>query len=463
MKVFQRASPNMGVLAVLLLCTASVSANSKFLNVQGKLTDNSGSPLTGTQTVTFRLYVSSTAGSAIWTESQAVALSTGLFNVSLGSVTALDSLPFTQLYYLGIQVAGDSNELSPRQPLGASAYAQGSLGDFNAGNNFVAGGSVATNGSAWIGAQAVIGGSVTVKGDAFSVGGTSFTVSGGSAVVAYSLTAGQVVAGGQVIAAGQVVVVGTMTVQSGAFSVGAATFSVSGGSVTLGGRLNAAAAGIKWADGTLSTTAVSVDGRAILAATQTFTGANIFTSTVAIGAAIQTTTATYASILMNGCIAISTRPSVGVGAVIFTGLWPGYRYRLTASGAQAAGSASTLRLRFNNDTGSVYGGYAADLCTNAGGGSEVGNLNTLTYVPLMEPGGLAASGPFDVRAEFEDPAANGVIRGSCYAQFMASGVIDCVTHRCSFIYNNSPLSSVTLYTTNNTFTGHFRLEICADR
>lgn len=265
-----------GVLSILLLSSATAWASSKFLNVQGKLTDNSGNPLTGNQTVTFRLYTASTGGSAIWTESQTVALSTGLFNVSLGSVTALDSLAFTQLYYLGIQVAGDADELSPRQPLGASAYAQGSLGDFNAGNNFVAGGSVTANGSAWVGGQAVIAGTMMVKGNAFSVGGTSFTVSGGSIAVAYSLSAGQAV------------VSGSMTVQGSAFSVGSATFSVAGGSITLGGRLNAAAAGIRWADGTTSTTAASAP-TVVINATQTFSGQNTFANLVTVSSGIHVT------------------------------------------------------------------------------------------------------------------------------------------------------------------------------
>lgn len=54
---------------------------------------------------------------------------------------------------------------------------------------------------------------------------------------------------------GQAVIQSTMTVQGSAFSVGGTTFSIAGGSVTLGGQLNVAAAGIKWADGTISITA----------------------------------------------------------------------------------------------------------------------------------------------------------------------------------------------------------------
>ena len=61
--------------------------------------------------------------------------------------------------------------------------------------------------------------------------------------------------GGQAVVSGQAIVVGTMTVQGSAFSVGGATFTVAAGSITLGGQLNAASAGIKWADGTTSTTA----------------------------------------------------------------------------------------------------------------------------------------------------------------------------------------------------------------
>lgn len=74
---------------------------------------------------------------------------------------------------------------------------------------------------------------------------------------------------GNLTIGGTGVIQGTMTVQGAAFSVGGTTFSVAGGNVTLGGRLNAAAAGIKWADGTTSTTASSGGGGAVAASTFT--------------------------------------------------------------------------------------------------------------------------------------------------------------------------------------------------
>lgn len=62
---------------------------------------------------------------------------------------------------------------------------------------------------------------------------------------------------GNLTIGGTGVIQGTMTVQGNAFSVGGATFAVAGGSITLGGLLNAGTAGIKWADGSTSTTAAT--------------------------------------------------------------------------------------------------------------------------------------------------------------------------------------------------------------
>jgi hypothetical protein len=114
-----------------MLASAPVWAGSKVINVQGKLTNASGNALTN-PTVTFRLYTVPTGGSAVWSNTLAVTTSNGLFNVPLqGGTPSLDTLVFNVPYYLGMQVSGDTNELSPRQLLGASAYALGSLGNFD--------------------------------------------------------------------------------------------------------------------------------------------------------------------------------------------------------------------------------------------------------------------------------------------------------------------------------------------
>ena len=97
-------------------------------------------------------------------------------------------------------------------------------------------------------------------------------------------------------------IAGSATVSGSAFSVGASTFVVAGGSVTLGGRLNVASAGIKWADGTTSTTAATAN-IAVLSATQTFSGATAFTSTVTINSALVFSTFTYTIIDLAGATA----------------------------------------------------------------------------------------------------------------------------------------------------------------
>lgn len=97
---------------------------------------------------------------------------------------------------------------------------------------------------------------------------------------------------GNLTIGGNGVIQGTMTVQGNSFSVGGVTFTVAGGSVTLGGRLNAAAAGIKWADGTTSTTASSGTSSSVLASSFSFLPSYSFTQTtfrVAAGTVTMTT------------------------------------------------------------------------------------------------------------------------------------------------------------------------------
>jgi len=92
------------------------------VNYQGILRDAGGTLINGNQNLTFRIYTAATGGAALWTETQNnVPVRRGIFNVVLGSVTAL-ALPFDRPYWLGITV-GTGTELNPRTPLTASPYA----------------------------------------------------------------------------------------------------------------------------------------------------------------------------------------------------------------------------------------------------------------------------------------------------------------------------------------------------
>ncbi len=109
-------------IAGFLLCTALVSAQTpQTISYQGVLTSAAGQTVPdGNYALTFRMYETAGGGSAVWTESQTVITTHGLFNVILGKMVPL-SLPFDKGYFLGITV-GAGNELAPRIELTSSAY-----------------------------------------------------------------------------------------------------------------------------------------------------------------------------------------------------------------------------------------------------------------------------------------------------------------------------------------------------
>jgi hypothetical protein len=114
--------------AVLLLVAGllagaqrAAAAPPSTIHYQGALTQ-SGTPVSGSHILTFRLYATASGGSAIWSETQfGVPVANGLFNVQLGSVTAF-GLAFDQPYFLSVQFNSDA-EMSPRQPLVSAPYA----------------------------------------------------------------------------------------------------------------------------------------------------------------------------------------------------------------------------------------------------------------------------------------------------------------------------------------------------
>ncbi len=104
------------LLLALPLCKAEIPGT---LNVHGKLTDGSGSPLTGTYNMSFAIYDVDSGGSALWELADTnVTADAGIYSIVLTSI----SLPFSAQYYLGITVANDS-EMEPRINLTSSPYA----------------------------------------------------------------------------------------------------------------------------------------------------------------------------------------------------------------------------------------------------------------------------------------------------------------------------------------------------
>jgi hypothetical protein len=107
----------------LIGCLAAAAAAEipQLLNYQGVLTDAGGMAVPdNTYSITFSIYDVSVGGSALWTETDDVVVSKGVFNATLGTKTGLASLSFDETYYLGMSVEGEP-EL-PRQILTTSPY-----------------------------------------------------------------------------------------------------------------------------------------------------------------------------------------------------------------------------------------------------------------------------------------------------------------------------------------------------
>lgn len=120
------------------------------LNYQGLLLDDQGNPVTdGAYTLTFALYDTLSGTTALWSETQAVAVERGLFNVTLGAGAALDTAFFDgRPLYLGITLQGEP-EMAPRTQLVSVPYALNANDvrntDIHPANVYVGGGITMTN------------------------------------------------------------------------------------------------------------------------------------------------------------------------------------------------------------------------------------------------------------------------------------------------------------------------------
>ncbi len=98
--------------------TEDADAPSAFV-IQGKLTDSSGAPLNGNYTITYRVYSTSTGGTALCSDTNTVTISNGLFtDVVSCTASAING----GLLYLGIQVGSDA-EMTPRRIIYPVPYA----------------------------------------------------------------------------------------------------------------------------------------------------------------------------------------------------------------------------------------------------------------------------------------------------------------------------------------------------
>jgi hypothetical protein len=116
------------VLALLISAFTRAEAEIPYkMNYQGYLTDSNGLPVEGSVSMQFRICLSETGDDCPWGETKTVAISRGIYSVTLGETSAM-TLPFDVPYYLSVKVGSPAEEMTPRKALTSAPYA------FGAGN-----------------------------------------------------------------------------------------------------------------------------------------------------------------------------------------------------------------------------------------------------------------------------------------------------------------------------------------
>ncbi|MCI0329607.1 MAG: hypothetical protein L0196_01445, partial [candidate division Zixibacteria bacterium] len=121
---------------ILLLCSTIFAAVPQLINFQGILRDGNGNPVAnGSYSVIFTIYDAASGGTNLWTETQSVTTTSGLFSTLLGSVSPIPASVFNDSSrYLGVQVGADP-EMTPRQKLSSVGYSHNSSEWTSAGAN----------------------------------------------------------------------------------------------------------------------------------------------------------------------------------------------------------------------------------------------------------------------------------------------------------------------------------------
>jgi hypothetical protein len=110
------------LVAAFCVSFAAAATVGSTLNYQGKLTDAAGNPLTGSYSVTFKLYDVASGGTALATDTHSVTASNGLFTTTIAVTNP--AVVDGRALWLGITFGSDA-EMTPRQEIRPVPYALG--------------------------------------------------------------------------------------------------------------------------------------------------------------------------------------------------------------------------------------------------------------------------------------------------------------------------------------------------
>lgn len=132
----------------------------------------------GNYSITFRIYTVETGGSAVWSETQTVAVKDGIVSTSLGTSTPIPtSLTFNEsAYYLGITIGSDA-EMTPRKKIGSvpSALNAGTVNGYQASTTPTTNQIPVTDGSGGITLQGgvTVGSSILPSANGINIGSST--------------------------------------------------------------------------------------------------------------------------------------------------------------------------------------------------------------------------------------------------------------------------------------------------
>lgn len=102
---------------------AQSAAAPNLINVQGKLSDAAGAPISGELQITFAIFDEETGGNELWREGPlAITLTRGIYNVLLGSTSPLPPEIFKSGSARFLEITVNGETLAPRQRITSAAY-----------------------------------------------------------------------------------------------------------------------------------------------------------------------------------------------------------------------------------------------------------------------------------------------------------------------------------------------------